>query len=153
MVWPYLGMRDAVAAFPGFRGAGRFRAAARGRQRRRDGARSAGWCGGLALKSAPLLPIHRQGLPPLPERRLAVALSCLFHQFTWNLGPGRALAHGSVGFHNTGKISMIRSAATGLLAFGTLAFGTMTYSETASADPAYDALIAKHAAANGGRNR
>jgi hypothetical protein len=48
---------------------------------------------------------------------------------------------------------MIRSAATGLatglLTVGTLAFSTIAFSDTASADPAYDAMVAKHAAANG----
>jgi soluble lytic murein transglycosylase-like protein len=48
---------------------------------------------------------------------------------------------------------MIRSAitglASGLLTVGMVAFSTLAFSETASADPAYDALIAKHAAANG----
>lgn len=43
---------------------------------------------------------------------------------------------------------MIRSAATGL-AMSMLAFSPIAFSDTASADPAYDALIAKHAAANG----
>ncbi|MDB5601857.1 MAG: lytic transglycosylase, catalytic [Xanthobacteraceae bacterium] len=48
---------------------------------------------------------------------------------------------------------MIRSATTGLasglLTVGMVAFSTLAFSETAFADPAYDALIAKHAAANG----
>jgi hypothetical protein len=43
---------------------------------------------------------------------------------------------------------MIRSATTGL-AISTLVLSTLAFSETAFADPAYDALIAKHAAANG----
>lgn len=43
---------------------------------------------------------------------------------------------------------MIRSATTGL-SVGMLALGTLAFSDVALADPAYDALIAKHAAANG----
>jgi hypothetical protein len=47
-----------------------------------------------------------------------------------------------------GLIAMIRSAATGL-AMSMLAFSTIALSDKAFADPSYDALIAKHAAANG----
>jgi len=43
---------------------------------------------------------------------------------------------------------MIRLATTGL-AVGTLVLSTLAFSNLAFADPAYDALIAKHAAANG----